>query len=104
MVNKVQRVGLATLDWHTDCAITTGPSLDAWAAAGLSSTRQSEQPNGLPTLGTSQEAGVQFALNASDDRTVIWIANRQVGTSVMGLRALNSFQILLREQHSRSSH
>lgn len=55
-----------------------GPSLDEWAAKARSSIRQFEQPNGIAILGTSQESASQFALNASDDLELIWIANRQV--------------------------
>ena len=55
-----------------------GPSLDEWAATALSSTKQFEQPYGIAILATSQESAVQFALNASSDLEVIWVANRQV--------------------------
>ena len=55
-----------------------GPSLDEWAATALSSTKQFEQPFGTAILATSQEGAVQFALNASSDLEIIWVANRQV--------------------------
>lgn len=61
-----------------------GPSLDEWAASAQASTRQFEQPNGLAVLATSQEAAVQFALNASADMELIWVANRQVLREVSG--------------------
>ncbi|KAL9068892.1 MAG: hypothetical protein Q9161_005864 [Pseudevernia consocians] len=51
------------------------PSLDEWAAAALSSTKQFE---GTAVLATSQESAVQFALSGSSDLEVIWVANRQV--------------------------
>ena len=55
-----------------------GPSLDEWAATALSSTTQFTQPYGTAILGTSQESAVQFALNASSDLAIIWVASRQV--------------------------
>lgn len=61
-----------------------GPSLDEWAAIAQSSLQQLSQPNGGAILGTSQEAAVQFALNASSDSQQIWIANRQVLRDVSG--------------------
>ncbi len=61
-------------------ANTYGPSLDAGAATALASTKQFQQPNGLANVGTSQEAAKKFALNASDDRAVICVAIRQVGS------------------------
>ena len=55
-----------------------GSSLDKWAATAQSSIQQVERQNGVPVLATSQEAAVQFALNASTDSVLIWVANRQL--------------------------
>ncbi len=61
-----------------------GASLDEWAATAQASVKQFSQPNGVPLLGTSQEAAVQFALNVSSDSNLVWIANRQVLKDVSG--------------------
>ncbi|KAL8804119.1 MAG: hypothetical protein Q9182_002752 [Xanthomendoza sp. 2 TL-2023] len=57
-----------------------GPSLDAWAAQSISSMRQalSRGRNGSVVLGTSQEAALQFTINATANQDVIWVPNRQV--------------------------
>lgn len=75
-----------------------GPSLDEWAAKAQSSIKQSEQPNGVAILATSQESAIQFALNASDNLKLIWIANRQVLRDISGdyLKAIG-----LNDDHSQ---
>ncbi|KAL8696787.1 MAG: hypothetical protein Q9201_007477 [Fulgogasparrea decipioides] len=55
-----------------------GPILDQWAAQGLASTTQANTSDGEIVVGASQEASLQFLLNATNENDIIWIANRQV--------------------------
>ncbi|KAL8798997.1 MAG: hypothetical protein Q9223_006673 [Gallowayella weberi] len=57
-----------------------GPSLDAWAAQSIASTRQamSHEGDGSIVLGSSQEAALQFTINATANLDVTWIPSRQV--------------------------
>ncbi|KAL8689573.1 MAG: hypothetical protein Q9224_004612 [Gallowayella concinna] len=57
-----------------------GPSLDAWAAQSMASTRQATSTSGDGTLviGLSPEAALQFTINATAKEDVIWVPNRQV--------------------------
>ena len=56
---------------------TYGPSLDQWAASGISSLRQAVTYEGGLILASSQEASLQFTLNTTGD-TLWWVPNRQV--------------------------
>ncbi|KAL8685764.1 MAG: hypothetical protein Q9218_007556 [Villophora microphyllina] len=54
-----------------------GPSLDEWAAQGISASRQGKTANVDPILGSSQEAALTFLLNGTS-QDLMWVPNRQV--------------------------
>ena len=54
-----------------------GPSLDAWAASGIESSKQSRY-FGYTISSGSQERAVQFTLNGTANGSLTWIPNRQV--------------------------
>ncbi|KAI4249797.1 MAG: hypothetical protein L6R40_000586 [Gallowayella cf. fulva] len=61
-------------------AATYGPSLDAWAAQSISSTRQAvyNEGDGHIILGSSQASALQFTINATANSDVTWVPSRQV--------------------------
>lgn len=63
---------------YTCTAKVYGPSLDEWAAQGISSGKQAIHPNGFLILGSSQEAALQFQLNATASNEIFWVPSRQV--------------------------
>ena len=54
-----------------------GPSLDAYTAYGIESSRQVRE-SGFPILSSSQEGAVQFTLNTTANGSLTWVPNRQV--------------------------
>ena len=54
-----------------------GPSLDAFAAYGIESSKQIKE-YGYSILSSSQEAAVQYTINATANGSLTWVPNRQV--------------------------
>lgn len=54
-----------------------GPSLDAYIAYGIESSRQFKE-SGFAILSSSQEGAVQFTFNATANGSLTWVPNRQV--------------------------
>lgn len=55
-----------------------GPSLDAWAASGIESSKQTENFEYYTVSSGSQEGAVQFTINVTAKGSLTWIPNRQV--------------------------
>ncbi len=54
-----------------------GPSLDAWAASGIESSKQAKE-FGYPILSSAQEGALQFTINGTANGSLTWIPNREL--------------------------